>query len=278
MYRAFNVHIIDQEMDTLLKNSNQVYDDFLLISHSHKQYIQQSLDNFLLPNNSIDVQSLEQDWFPSVDAHVFISHSHKDIELVQKFEKWLYQQFGIKCFVDSKVWGYANDLLKKLDDKYSLLYSENNINTYYYEKTIISSSHVHMMLATALLKMIDKINYIFFLNTPQSLSLNNIHQFTYSPWIYYELLLLKFIRKNKIKRLTEQEMRQSFSMEAENLAMSFPVDIKNLCKLSRDNLYAWENHMMSHENTPYSALEQLDLLFPDVKLTDNFSKRGRIYG
>ena len=278
MYRAFNVHITDQEIDTLLKNSNQVYDDFLLISHSHKQYIQQSLDNFLLPNNSIDVQSLEQDWFPSVDAHVFISHSHKDIELVQKFEKWLYQQFGIKCFVDSKVWGYANDLLKKLDDKYSLLYSENNINTYYYEKTIISSSHVHMMLATALLKMIDKINYIFFLNTPQSLSLNNIHQFTYSPWIYYELLLLKFIRKNKIKRLTEQERRKSFSIEAENLAMSFPVDIKNLCKLSRDNLYAWENHMMSHKNTPYSALEQLDLLFPDVKLTDNLSKRGRIYG
>ena len=278
MYRAFNVHITDQEIDTLLKNSNQVYDDFLLISHSHKQYIQQSLDNFLLPNNSIDVQSLEQDWFPSVDAHVFISHSHKDIELVQKFEKWLYQQFGIKCFVDSKVWGYANDLLKKLDDKYSLFCTEHNINTYYYEKTIISSSHVHMMLATALLKMIDKIDYIFFLNTPQSLSLNNIHQFTYSPWIYYELLLLKFIRKNKIKRLTEQERRKSFSIEAENLAMSFPVDIKNLCKLSRDNLYAWENHMMSHKNTPYSALEQLDLLFPDVKLTDNLSKRGRIYG
>ena len=73
-------------------------------------------------------------------------------------------------------------------------------------------------------------------------------------------------------------MRKSFSMEAENLEMAFPVDIKNLCKLSRDNLYAWENHMMSHENTPYSALMKLNLLFPDIKLTDNLLKRGRIYG
>lgn len=112
MYRAFNIKIADNEMDSLLKNSNQVYDDFLSISHSHKQNIQKSLSNFLLPDNSIDVAYLEEDWFPSVDAHVFISHSHKDIELVEKFEQWLYQRFGIKCFVDSKVWGYANDLLK----------------------------------------------------------------------------------------------------------------------------------------------------------------------
>lgn len=190
MYRAFNVEIVDNEMDSLLRNSNQLYNNFFAMHIFHKQNIQKSLNNFLLPDNSIDVAYLEKDWFPSVDAHVFISHSHKDIELVEKFEQWLYQRFGIKCFVDSKVWGYANDLLKKLDDKYSLFCTEHNINTYYYEKTIISSSHVHMMLATALLKMIDKIDYIFFLNTPQSLSLNNIHQFTYSPWIYYELSLL----------------------------------------------------------------------------------------
>ena len=264
MYRAFNVQIADNEMDSLLRNSNQLYNNFLDIYLSNKFNIQRSLENFLLPNNAIDVQSLEQDWFPSVDAHVFISHSHKDIELVEKFEQWLYQRFGIKCFVDSKVWGYANDLLKKLDDKYSLFCTENNINTYYYEKTIISSSHVHMMLATALLKMIDKIDYIFFLNTPQSLSLKNIHQFTYSPWIYYELSLLQFIRKKISRsRIAEGEMRKSFSMGAENLAMAFPVDINNLYKLSMVELSRWETGVPNDEKYPNSALMELDKLFPD---------------
>ena len=281
MYRAFNVEITDNEMDSLLKDNNQVYDDFLSISHSHKQYIQQSLDNFLLHDDSIDVAYLEKDWFPSVDAHVFISHSHKDIELVEKFEKWLYQQFGIKCFVDSKVWGYADKLIQQIDDKYSLLNIdyEKDVKTYNYKNCLISSGHIHMILATALLKMIDKIDYIFFLNTPQSLSLNNIHQFTYSPWIYYELSLLQFIRR-KISRLriAEGEMRKSFSMEAENLAMAFPVDIKNLYKLSMTELSRWEMGVPSDEKCPNSALMKLNLLFPDIKLTDNLSKRGGIYG
>ena len=83
MYRAFNVQIADNEMDSLLRNSNQLYNNFLDIYLSNKFNIQRSLENFLLPNNAIDVQSLEQDWFPSVDAHVFISHSHKNIELVE---------------------------------------------------------------------------------------------------------------------------------------------------------------------------------------------------
>ena len=266
MYRAFNVKIADNEMDSLLRNSNQLYNNFLDIYLSNKFNIQRSLENFLLPNNAIDVQSLEQDWFPSVDAHVFISHSHKNIELVKKFEKWLYQQFGIKSFVDSNVWRYADNLIQQIDDTYSLLNIdyEKDIKTYNYQNCLISSSHVHMMLATALLKMIDKIDYIFFLNTPQSLSLNNIHQFTYSPWIYYELSLLQFIRKKISRsRIAEGEMRKSFSMGAENLAMAFPVDIKNLYKLSMVELSKWETGVPNGEKYPNSALMKLDLLFRD---------------
>ena len=35
-------------------------------------------------------------------------------------------------------------------------------------------------------------------------------------------------------------MRKSFSMDAENLEMAFPVDIKNLYKLSMTELSRWE--------------------------------------
>lgn len=278
MYRAFNVKIAENEIDDLLKNSNQLYDNFFDIDISNKFNIQRSLENFLLPNNAIDVQSLEQDWFPSVDAHVFISHSHKDIGLVEKFEHWLYQRFGIKSFVDSRVWEYANELLKKIDDEYCVKQDTYYGLIYDYEKRNISTSHVHMILATALLKMIDKMDYVFFFNTPNSLSTNNIRQMTYSPWIYYELLLLNFIRKNSPRKLVEGEMRKSFSIESKKLTMAFPVDIKNLYKLSMTELSRWEMDVPSDEKYPNSALMKLNLLFPDIKLTDNLSKRGRIYG
>ena len=61
MYRAFNVQIADNEMDSLLRNSNQLYNNFFDMHIFHKQNIQKSLSNFLLPDNSIDVQSLGQD-------------------------------------------------------------------------------------------------------------------------------------------------------------------------------------------------------------------------
>lgn len=257
MYRAFNVQITDNEMDTLLKNSNQVYDNFLSISHSHKQNIQQSLDNFLLPDNSIDVQSLEQDWFPSVDTHVFISHSHKDIESVKKLEKWLYQQFGIKSFVDSKVWGYADKLLKKIDDEYCVKQDTNYGSIYDYEKRNISTSHVYMILATSLLKMINKIDYIFFLNTPRSLSLNNIHQFTYSPWIYYELLLLKYIRQ-------KQHPKSYPSGEMSTESTDFPdfryqVSVAEMQKLTYEDLLKWQKHCDAKSRN--DALSILDSYF-----------------
>ena len=73
-------------------------------------------------------------------------------------------------------------------------------------------------------------------------------------------------------------MRKPFSMEAENLEMAFPVDIKNLCKLSMTELSRWETGVPSDEKCPNSALMKLNLLFPDIKLKDNLSKRGRIYG
>ena len=40
MYRAFNVKIADNEMDSLLRNSNQLYNNFLDIYLSNKFNIQ----------------------------------------------------------------------------------------------------------------------------------------------------------------------------------------------------------------------------------------------
>ena len=257
MYRAFNVKIADNEMDSLLRNSNQLYNNFFDMHIFHKQNIQKSLNNFLLPDNSIDVAYLEKDWFPSVDAHVFISHSHKDIELVEKFEQWLYQRFGIKCFVDSKVWGYANDLLKKFDNEYCVQQDTNYGLIYDYEKRNISTSHVHMILATALLKMIDKIDYVFFFDTQNSILKNNIQQLTSSPWIYYELLLLKYIRqKQHPKSYPSGEM----SIESKDLPdFRYQVSVAEMQKLTYADLLKWQKHC--YAKSWNDALSILDSYF-----------------
>ena len=94
------------------------------------------------------------------------------------------------------------------------------------------------------------------------MSLNNIHQFTYSPWIYYELSLLQFIRKKISRsRIAEGEMRKSFSMGAENLAMAFPVDIKNLYKLSMTELSRWEMGVPSDEKLFHAGCILVEIFF-----------------
>jgi hypothetical protein len=64
--------------------------------------------------NLIDGSKLINDWFPSYKADVFISHSHNDSRTAKRLAIWLKKEFGLTTFLDSIVWGSANDLLKKL--------------------------------------------------------------------------------------------------------------------------------------------------------------------
>nr|MBK7064154.1 hypothetical protein [Deltaproteobacteria bacterium] len=61
--------------------------------------------------------------------------------------------FGLTAFVDSSVWGDANELLAEIDNRFC--WSDDR-RTYDYRKRNNSTSHVHMMLATALSVMIDR--------------------------------------------------------------------------------------------------------------------------
>ncbi len=263
MYRAFNVQIKPEEVDVLLQKTRGRYTSFGDISIIQQSDITESLKSLLSPKKRIDVDKLKNDWFPEIDAQVFISHSHMDIALVEKIEKWLFLNFGIKSFVDSKVWGYANDLLKKIDNIYSFNSEDDNGILYDYEKRNNSTAHVHMILATALLKMIDKIDYIFFLNTPNSLLSDTMEDATYSPWIYYELLLFQYIRQKQKPvygiESAQGEMLQSYT-ESKNLEFKYDVDLSELDILNYNHLAKW---MTANENLKlHSALEYLDILVP----------------
>lgn len=73
------------------------------------------LKKFIFDNGHIDGSSLKNHWFHvGKKVDVFLSHSHKDINKVQAFAGWLNLNFGLTCFIDSCVWGYCDDLLKKM--------------------------------------------------------------------------------------------------------------------------------------------------------------------
>ena len=109
--------------------------------------IRKELKDFILDNGNIDGTSLKEHWFPLISADIFLSHSHKDIEKVKGFAGWLYNEFGLRAFIDSSVWGYCDELLLEIDKKYCF---QPKRDTYSYEKRNHTTSHVHMMLSSAL--------------------------------------------------------------------------------------------------------------------------------
>ena len=64
--------------------------------------------------------------------------------------------------------GYCDDLLRQIDNEHC---KKEDGKTYDYNLRNYTTSHVHMMLSTALTEMIDKTECIMFYNTPNSVSL-----------------------------------------------------------------------------------------------------------
>lgn len=194
--------------------------------------IQKSLSAYLAPNGSLKASEIEADWFPTVKADVFLSHSHKDEKAVITFAGYL-RQYGIKSFIDSCVWGYANDLLKQIDKEYCVQSTSSSGRiTYDYDKRNYSTAHVHMILNGALLKMIDNTECLIFLGTPNSLKTADLSNgTTNSCWIYSELLMSGYIKK---KEPTRKSFRSSLneSFKHSELSVEYDANIKHLTKLS----------------------------------------------
>ena len=130
---------------------------------------------------------LTADWFPDVHCQVFISHAHKDSELAVQLAGFLKYHFELDSFIVSTVWGSADELLRIIDNVYCW---QEDSGTYNYRLRNRSTSHVHMMLSTALAKMINECGCAIFLNTPSSISSKDYIRgdiVTESPWIYRKL-------------------------------------------------------------------------------------------
>ena len=212
-------------------------------------------DRLIGPDGAIDGTRLQENWFPQVNAHVFLSHSHADEATAQVLAGWLFQTFGISTFIDSCIWGYSNQLLRTIDNKFCL---QKN-GTYNYVTRNRSTSHVHMMLTSALSKMIDNTECLLFLNTPNSVIASQVSDQTYSPWIYFEV-----VQSGLIRRRTAAAHRQRFIKSFANksmtedsaLAVKYNLNLDHLLEVTFEQFQSWEKAFQSSRN-----VHPLDVLY-----------------
>lgn len=259
MYRGFNLKLN-------LKENEFYYKVGLKLNENFRVEVKKKLDGFILENGTLSASSIMDDWFPQINSHIFLSHSHRDEKLALTLAGWLYKKLNIRTFIDSTIWGYSNDLLKKINDKYCYNYETR---TYNYEKLNNSSIHINLMLSNALNKMIDNCECILFLNTPNSISSEEAISKTYSPWIFSEITTTQIIHKKTPNRLKLQTKMFSADIQLNEhkrseLLIEYDLELAHLTDLNFNDIGNW---ISSNGNIP---IEPLDTLYKQHPLNKKF--------
>lgn len=160
--------------------------------------------------------------FPSIDADIFISHSHRDREIALKLANYLKNTFDLNAFIDSSIWGNVYQLADTLQK--SKPDTKNN--------DIVTK--MDMILISALTSMLDHCECVFFINTKNSIA----KDFTSSPWIYYELFISNLLPIEIPERLASPEIRFR-TPENKYLTVSYHIDIHNLPKINFEEFSEW---------------------------------------
>lgn len=253
MYRGFQISFDDDPFN------KAAYEEGLALHEKTEAQIEATLDTYLSIHGVIDASKMQADWFPQIKADVFISHAHKDKVLAVSLAGWLHAAFGLSCFIDSCVWGHADALLLKIDKEHC--YNPDS-GTYNYTKRNYSTSHVHMMLATALTRMMDNCECLFFLNTPSSITIEQAVKDvgkTLSPWIYHELAMSQMLRPKKEareRRFNRYGQKYDEGLEKSDLQIAYSVDLAHLNTFDLSDFLTWQKAC-----GPRAGGDALDVLY-----------------
>lgn len=256
MYRAFNLKNISftSGYSQLLRLYNQNH-----VNDCKK--IRRKIKNFILSNNDINGSALQDAFFP-IDLYpdVFISHSHDDEDFAKVFAQYLESTFGIESFIDSVVWGGFTELQNALD-KYFI---RTKGTDYTYDEQYKVISHVHLMLNTALMQMIDRCEAFLLLNTPQSVSVDDIiGDSTYSPWIFSEIGMCHLIEKHEHSRRSQESYFSAGRIKQR-------LNLTDFTELTCNDLNTWSKKYQD-EKSQYS-LHALDVLYEMKPLKNNIKR------
>ena len=245
MYSKFNYKPSQKMIREFLKFKNKgtdIYSKFELESRK-------CLKEFIKENGHINGDDIKDHWFQVQKADIFISHSHQNLEEVKAFAGWLHEEFGLNAFIDSCSWGYCDDLLREIDQKFS--YNEAS-GLYDYRLRNYTTSHVHTMLSLALTEMIDKCECVIFFNTPESINIStaideirNEKQVTISPWIYHELSMASMVQQTFPERYPIPILEHSgYFLAKSDFKVDYDVTkyLNSMSTLSDDMLTKWKDN------------------------------------
>ncbi len=235
MYSRFNVNL---DSTGFLKD---YYEIGRAVLKDNQIKLHAALDFYTNGNGIIDGGKLQEDWFSTIPVDVFISHSHKDVDIAISFAGWLHKELGLSSFVDSCLWGYIGDLLTEINDRYNLIHAEpNRTKTYDHQGAINASTHVDAMLSMSLNKMIQHSEAVFFLNTDNSVITSKNYPDkpgTYSPWIYLELSIANTIAITPPKRPGLEYRTDDLEHK---LLIQYPVNLTEFRTLNNAILSRWK--------------------------------------
>lgn len=240
MYRKFQLREIDSNIFAYNTKRYQEIGESILKEQA-KEIKTKLLSIVVGDGHILNGDEIQQNWFPKVECDVFISHSHKDTGLAVAIAGWLYKEFDLLAFVDSEIWGNSQDLLKEIDE----LFCRNaDGNTYDYLRRNQSTSHVHLMLDMALAQMIDNTECLFFLNTPNSVCLDDIKDSkTLSPWIFSEINLSNILRIQTPERFSTTSSYSTGGVlqeRANDSIMKHPLYLKEFIPLYQGDIIKWQ--------------------------------------
>lgn len=226
------------------------------LREERRKQVLQRLEAFLNDDGSVDGTKLQNDWFPEIDADIFLSHSHADETLALRLTGWLKEVFNLDAFVDSSVWGNSSDLLKAIDERYC---RNADGRTYSYERRNLSTSHVHMMLSTALAKMIDNTECSWVLNTANSITSKEAVDSTKSPWLFSEIATMHVVRrKSPDAHRGKSKIAKALRESEDALVITHQVSLKSFTRLDSAALNGW---LELREESANAAKHSLDLLY-----------------
>lgn len=252
MFSRFNLDINDSDC---FVSSN--YSKGVLYVEKSKKTIKEELDRFIMDDGSIDGTDLQKNWFETLNFDVFISHSHKDTDSAIALAGWLNSELGLTAFVDTCFWGYADSLLKIINDKYNITRIESDGEKIYsHKKANYASSHVHMMLATSINKMMMNCECVIFINSNNSVIKSDYSEETSSPWIYLEICLANSMKQmipKRFGRLTR--FNESFSRSDSNeLLIKYKLDFIDFLKINKSDLLIWKKECSATNEHPLNVL------------------------
>ncbi|BBT91754.1 hypothetical protein WP8W19C02_33740 [Enterobacter cloacae] len=218
---------LDLKIENAVASDSEWSDSDVASYKAKKDIIAIRLEEYLLNgNNLLDAEKIQQSVFPETEIDVFISHSHNDKDQAIRIALSL-EKIGLKPFVDSCVWGYADDLLQKIDNKFCIPSGWKN---YSYALRNRTTTNVHLILNAALQQMIHRAELFVFLGTESSIKIDEYmsdKERLSSPWIFSELMFAQNVKRTERKQF-ELGGLESYGKLNEAVFDNKPVEFRYL--------------------------------------------------